>query len=552
MNRKIAISSLLNQVRVGIIEHNRLVEYYLEQSGEERLEGNVYKGRVENILPGMEAAFVDIGTGRNAFLFLPDLPGRKARKNLKKGDHLMVQVAKEGDGAKGPRVTPDIGLPGRFVVLMPYQDQIGISRRIVEKKERERLKEIAETIRPKGVGLIVRTVAEGCSKKELEEDLRFLLKEWRRIRRLQRRRSAPALLYRDYDLIHRIMRDQVAAEGTEIIVDQPELKVQVEEELAELGLKKPHHVQLYTGALDLFQHLGLQKDLERASGRRVWLDCGGYLIFDQTEALLSIDVNTGKYVGKKDLQQTVFRTNLEAAEEIPRQLRLRNVGGIVIIDFIDMYKDENRKAVLRQLAGSLEADKTRTRLLGFTSLGLVEMTRKKSRKPLDQMLQTECPLCSGSGKVIADEALALQIAADVRSLAVDKGVEAIMVQCHSAVAAQIIGAEGSTLKALEQKTGKSIFIKGDDSVARSFYKLNTGKRTELQRRSSPVQVGERLQLTISDPHARHGESGVGRINGFIIECLQCQSRIGQTVEVEIVEVHKTSALARLVQQKSAD
>ncbi len=170
------------------------------------------------------------------------------------------------------------------------------------------------------------------------------------------------------------------------------------------------------------------------------------------------------------------------------------------------------------------------------------------------MLQTECPLCSGSGgKVIADEALALQIAADVRSLAVDKGVEAIMVQCHSAVAAQIIGAEGSTLKALEQKTGKSIFIKGDDSVARSFYKLNTGKRTELQRRSSPVQVGERLQLTISDPHARHGESGgVGRINGFIIECLQCQSRIGQTVEVEIVEVHKTSALARLVQQKSAD
>lgn len=551
MNRKIMISSLLNQVRVGIVEDSRLVEYYLEQSGDERLEGNVYKGQVVNILPGMEAAFVDIGTGRNAFLFLPDI-GRKARENLSVGHSLLVQVAKEGDGGKGPRVTPNIGLPGRFFVLMPHQAQTGISRRIVDKSERERLKEIAEEIRPEEMGLIVRTVAEGCSKKELKEDLHYLLREWKRIGRLNKTRAAPALLYRDYDLIHRIMRDQVAAEGTEIIVDSVELEKQVRSELKEIGLKKPHRVQLYSGTLDLFKHFGLQKDLERACGRRVWLNCGGYLIFDQTEALLSIDVNTGKYVGKKDLQQTVFRTNLEAAEEVARQLRLRNVGGIVIIDFIDMYKEENRKAVLQQLAVSLEADKTRTRLLGFTSLGLVELTRKKSRKPLYQMLQMECPLCAGAGRVIADEALALQIVLDIRSLILEQDVEAILVKCHSAVAAQIIGTEGSALKTLEEETGKTIFIKGHDNIARSSFELSSGTHEELKRQAYPVQVGERLRIEILDAHAKHGESGVGRINGFIIECLYCKSRIGETVEVEIVEVHRTSALARLVGGNSAD
>ncbi|MDI9441996.1 MAG: Rne/Rng family ribonuclease [Bacillota bacterium] len=552
MNRKIVVSSLLNRMRIGIVEDGRLVEYYLEHDEEEHLQGNVYKGRVENILPGMEAAFVDIGIDRNAFLFLPDLKSEKERAKLKVGDSLMVQVAKEGDGGKGPRITPDIGLPGRYLVLMPGQNQTGVSRRIGQEEERARLKELVEDLRPESMGLIVRTVAEGCSKEELETDLQELLAVWERIETRYVKAPAPSLLYRDYNLIHRIMRDQVEAAGTEIIVDSIELERQVRSELAEMGFTEPNAVQLYTGTLDVFKHFGLQRDLERALGRKVWLDCGAYLIFDETEALLSIDVNTGKYVGKEGLQQTALRTNLEAAAEIARQLRLRNVGGIIIIDFIDMHKEENRRAVLEQLATSLEADRTRTRLLGFTNLGLVELTRKKNRKPLSHMLQMDCPKCHGTGSVVSDETLAVEVVSDIRTLAREQAEEAFLVICHSAVVAQIVGPEGVNLKRLEQETGKKIFVRGDDTYPRDSFSLRAGGSRELERESHPVQVGERFPLTIVDAHAKNKNNGIGRVNGFVIECLHCASRIGQTVEVEVIEVHRTSALARLWEGNSAD
>lgn len=545
MARKIVISSLLNKVQVGIVENGRLAEYYLEQSGEERFEGNLYKGRVVNILPGMESAFVDIGVGRNAFLFLPGLP-KQVREKLKVGSCLLVQVAKEADNLKGPRVTTDIGLPGRYLVLMPHQAQSGISRRITEEKERARLKEIAEAIRPDQMGVIVRTVAQGCSRAVLKKDLKALLREWSRIERDYKKKAPLSLIYRDYDLIHRILRDEFVPGRTKIIVDNARLIEQLEDELRALGVRTPFPVRYYEGERSLFEHLGLNRDLQKAGGQRVWLDCGGYLVFDQTEALLSIDVNTGKYVGKKDLQETVFKTNLQAAQEIARQLRLRNIGGIVIIDFIDMNQERNRQAVLEQLALSLEADKIRTRLLGFTRLGLVELTRKKSRKPLDQLLQTDCPFCGGAGKVIADEATALQIAAEVRSLAGRKEIEAVLVRCHSAVAAQIIGVEGRNLKTLEEMTSKTIFVKGDDSVKRDFYELSSGDKGVLKKEAYPVRVGERLLVTITDSHARNGDNGVARVDGLIVECLDCNSLIGQTVEVEIVEMQRTSALARLV------
>ena len=260
---------------------------------------------------------MDIGIDRNAFLFLPDLKSEKERAKLKVGDSLMVQVAKEGDGGKGPRITPDIGLPGRYLVLMPGQNQTGVSRRIGQEEERARLKELVEDLRPESMGLIVRTVAEGCSKEELETDLQELLAVWERIETRYVKAPAPSLLYRDYNLIHRIMRDQVEAAGTEIIVDSIELERQVRSELAEMGFTEPNAVQLYTGTLDVFKHFGLQRDLERALGRKVWLDCGAYLIFDETEALLSI-TKYGKVCGKEGLQHSL-RTNLEAAE-IARQL----------------------------------------------------------------------------------------------------------------------------------------------------------------------------------------------------------------------------------------
>ncbi|NLL42278.1 MAG: Rne/Rng family ribonuclease [Firmicutes bacterium] len=466
MKRKIVISALLNQVQVGIVENRRLAEYYLERHCEDRLGGNVYKGLVENVLPGMGAAFVDIGMPKNAFLFLADAAG-----DVKTGDTIMVQVSKEAVGTKGPRVTTKISLPGRYLVLMPVQDHTGVSRQITDQDERVRLKEVAEEIRPPGCGVIVRTVAEGRTKAELQEDLAELLQDWERIQEKYRRKSSSRLLYQDYDLVHRILRDLYVPDYTRVIVDSPKMQRRVQEDLAALGVKGAR-VDLYEGKVDLFTYLALDKELERAGQNRVWLDCGGYLVFNQTEALLSIDVNTGKYVGSKNLQDTVLKTNLQAAAEIAHQLRLRNYGGIVIIDFIDMSEPNNREAVLEQLSMSLKADKTRTNLLGFTRLGLVELTRKKTDRLLSHVMEVDCPHCKGRGRVLSDATLAFRIAKEVSALA-QEGVESIKVRCHPAVAGLVIGPQKSNLHALEKHIGKKITVQGDDTLVRQDYQIQS-------------------------------------------------------------------------------
>ena len=347
MDRMIAISSLLQHVQVGLVEDGRLVEYYLERDVQDRLMNNIYQGRVENVLPGMDAAFVDIGLAKNAFLFLADLSPERAA-NLRKGDAVLVQVAKEAEGTKGPRVTTQITLPGRYLVLLPTQEGVGISRQITDEAERARLKELAQELLPEGMGLIVRTMAQNQELEELQEELERLIQEWSRIQRRFQGKSSAYLLYRDHDLIYRIVRDLYSPHHTKILVDSRALQRRVAKELQDLGLDTSS-VELYEGKLSLFTYLGLDKDLERARSPRVWLDCGGYLVINQTEALLTIDVNTGKFVGGKDLQDTVLTTNLEAAAEIARQLRLRNVGGIVVVDFVHMAQEADREQVLQRL-----------------------------------------------------------------------------------------------------------------------------------------------------------------------------------------------------------
>lgn len=546
MERKIVISALLNQVQIGLVENGRLVEYYLERDYEERLVGNIYKGMVENILPGMGAAFVDIGMEKNAFLFLADLPSKEAQETIKSGSSLLVQVSKEAVGTKGPRVTTDIALPGRYLVLMPFQEHTGISRQIADEGERLRLRELAAEIRPHGKGLIVRTVAEGCSREDLVEDLEELLETWDMIVKKHQGKVKTPLLYQDHDLIHRILRDFYAEGMTKIIVDRKDLQSRVQAELENFGVNQVIPVEIHKGRVDLFTSLGLQKDLERGRSQRVWLDCGGYLVFNQTEALLSIDVNTGKYVGDSNLQDTVLKTNLQAAQEIAYQLRLRNVGGIVIIDFIDMLEAKNREAVLAQLAQSLGTDKTRTNLLGFTRLGLVELTRKKSKRLLSHILEVDCPHCGGTGRVTSHETVAFHIATKVYSLALEAKVEAILVHCHSAVAAQLIGPGAANLEALEQQTGKAIFVRGDDSRPRQSYEIRSGRVAEIRQEAYPIQVGDKVWVNITEPHAKHRGSGLARIDGFVIECLHAQSYVGQRVQIEVVELHKSSAVARLL------
>ncbi|WP_051275728.1 Rne/Rng family ribonuclease [Desulfovirgula thermocuniculi] len=406
MKKEIVVDVSAEQTRVALLEEGVLVELYLEEGPGDRLVGNIYRGRVKNVLPGMQAAFVDIGLARNAFLHVEDLvpPGTpflpRISDLLKPGQEIVVQVVKEPMGTKGAKVTTRITLPGRYLVLMPTVNYVAISRRIGEEEKRERLRELAARCRPPGMGVIVRTAAKDAAAEELAREMKLLCGLWEKIRRRAREQPVPGLLHRDLELVQRTLRDVFTEEVHRLVVNSRAAYEAIMDwlELAAPALK--YRVFLREGE-DLFWLYGIESEIRRALARKVWLACGGYLVFDQTEALTVIDVNTGKYVGGASLEETVLRTNVEAAREIARQLRLRNIGGIIIIDFIDMSREDHRRQVLEVLEEGLQRDRTRTQVLGITQLGLVEMTRKKTRPSLAELLLRPCPCCEGQGRVQA-------------------------------------------------------------------------------------------------------------------------------------------------------
>ncbi len=467
MSSKIVVSSHLNQVLVAIIEDERLAEVYLESEHHHRTVGNIYNGRVENVLRGMDASFVDIGLERNAFLYVGDVKPGRTRKTITqlvhKGDKLPVQVVKEPEGTKGARVIGKITIPGRYLVLLPMENQLGISRKITNSQERARLQTIADAVRPEGMGLIVRTVASGASEKELRRDCRYLLQLWEEVKERMEKQEAPSLVYQDHDLVYRIVRDLLTESTEEVLVDDKRIYNRMTNLVKRMRISPAVPIHLYKGRTALFTQVGIEKDLERATNSRVWLDSGGYLIIDPTEALTCIDVNTGKYVGKKSLKQTVVKTNLEAAEEIARQLRLRNIGGIVIIDFIDMEEDKEREMVVETLKRALSLDKTKSHVLGFTQLGLVEMTRKKSKTVLANMLETDCPHCSGTGRVPLDDAVAFTAAQKLAAMAREQDVKRIVVRCHPAV--------GELLKPIKQRIRKPLEVTNEASLDRDYVEI---------------------------------------------------------------------------------
>lgn len=466
MIRKVVISAFLNQVLVGIVEDGRLAEFFIERDEDSRKIGNIYKGKVENILPGMGAAFIDLGLKRNGFLYVADLKSNEENqpinKILTKGQEIIVQVTKEPEGKKGARVENRISLPGRYLVLMPFDNNIGVSRQIDDSEERERLKEIGTDLCPPNMGLIIRTVAEGHSLEELQKDRDELVQLWEYVVKTSKQSSAPALLFHDHDLIYRIMRDLVNDDIDQIIVDQPWVYDKIDSLADKIQLSPKTKIELYDGEVALFDQLGLSNDLTKATQKRVWLNSGGYLIIDQTEALVSIDVNTGKYVGTKDLAQTVLQTNQEAAAEIAKQLRLRNLGGIIIIDFIDMSNRKDKRKVLETLEEALAKDKTKSQVHGFTQLGLVEMTRQKVKRRLSHLLQTDCSHCGGTGRLLSQETVAINLAQRIFSLAKEQDVTSVTAVCHQQVAASIIGPKQENLKLLKHQTGKEIKIVVDD------------------------------------------------------------------------------------------
>lgn len=393
--------------RVALLENRVPMEVDFETDQEICLVGSIFKGRVENVLPGIEAAFVDVGVGRNAFLYVNDVlsdragRARSIREMLRPGEEIIVQVAKDPLGNKGPRVTMRVNLPGRFLVLMPTVNHVGVSRRIEDEEERGRLKDAVMSLRPPGMGVIVRTAARDMSEEVLGEDLRMLNELWQDIRKRAAISAAPALLYRECGLLPRLIRDMFTEEVDRMVVDSSIAFKQVHTLLDTVNPALRNRVYLEEKE-DIFADYNVTQEINKALQRRVWLRCGGYLIFDQAEALTVIDVNTGKFTGRKDLEDTVFKTNLDAAVEIARQLRLRNLGGIIIIDFIDMASESHQEKVLEVFTEEIKKDRRRTHVMGLTRLGLVELTRKKVHPSLSEMLLTRCTCCNGLGKVRVD------------------------------------------------------------------------------------------------------------------------------------------------------
>lgn len=473
---QIIVDANISENRLALLEDEELVELYIERRNNRRLVGNIYKGRVANVLPGMQAAFVDVGLEKNCFLYIKDALEQDLfnkdesyykdiciRDVVKPGQEILVQVTKEPIGEKGARVTTNVTLPGRYLVLMPNTSYIGISRRITCSRERERLREEIEKLRPNNMGIIVRTVAEGKDKEDFKEDIKFLLKLWQRIEREKKLGFAPRLIYKDFDLISKTVRDSFNKSIDKFIInDRAEYKNVLElVEMISPSLKS--RVCYFDEPIGIFDYYKVNKQINKSLNRKVWLKSGGYIIIDSTEALTVIDVNTGKYVGCIDLEDTVLNTNIEAAVEIAKQLRLRDIGGIIIIDFIDMINGEYNQKIVNILEEALGKDKTKSKVLGMTRLGLVEMTRKKVRLELATLMQKKCQCCYGSGRLVNEYSLLYKFEKEMVRVSKHTNSEAVIFEVNPSVL-QVFKKEQAVIDEINIKTNLKSFILAKDSL----------------------------------------------------------------------------------------
>jgi Rne/Rng family ribonuclease len=407
--RKMLVTTGEARSQIAVLEGRELIEHYVAKHADESIVGNVYIGRVENVLPGMEAAFLDIGEARNAVLYVgevsyeEDLEGPPPRIEtlLKSGQAVVAQVTKDPMGSKGARLTTEVSLAGRYLVLVPNSDSLGISRRLAD-AERRRLRDIANRIRPEGHGMIVRTAAVGASEEDLERDVARLTRIWNEVSERIEGAKPPKLIYSEPPLAIRVVRDLFTADVEEVIVDSEESYHQIRDYLEEVAPEFGDRVSLYTDGMGLFERYHVTEQVRKAIDRKVWLQSGGHIVIDRTEAMTVIDVNTGRYVGRSTLEDTVLHANLEAAEEVAKQLRLRDIGGIIVIDFIDMGYERNRDELLRTFERALLRDKTRTQVYGVSELGLVQMTRKKVSEGLLEAFSHKCEPCDGRGVILQD------------------------------------------------------------------------------------------------------------------------------------------------------
>ncbi|MBF0557895.1 MAG: Rne/Rng family ribonuclease [Nitrospirae bacterium] len=499
MTSELIINVTKEESRVALLEGGQVVELYIERKRDTSLVGNIYKGKVLKILPGMQSSFIDIGLEKAAFLYVADImrdmedyysafldseieendlyERNECKEELlsieeliQEGQELLVQVSKDPIGTKGARVTSYVTLPGRYVVLMPNVEHIGISRRIEDEEVRQRLKDIAAEIKPKGYGLIMRTACEDATTDEIKRDLEFLILLWDSVQKKREKASAPNLLYSDLDLVFRSVRDFMSHNVERLVIDSPEEYGRLKEFVGTYFPRLIDKIELYDGREPMFEAFGIELDISRALGRKVWLKSGGYVVIDQTEAMTVIDVNTGKFVGKEDLEDTILKTNLEAVKEIAYQIRLRNLGGIIITDFIDMEKLENREKVFKALVEIMKRDKAKNTIYNISELGIIQMTRKRVRESLGRVLCEQCPYCEGRGFVKSARTVTYEIFRKVRKMNLTRGTIA-MIKAHPDVAELLSYEERQGIEEIENAYGIQLIIKEDIRFHQENYEI---------------------------------------------------------------------------------
>ena len=443
MNKRLLIDVQQRRTKVALVENSRLVEFHVEKSDSYNIVGNIYKGRVVNVLAGMQAAFVDVGLEKNAFLYVGDMMVDRSELaydlslpqelSVKEGDSIMVQVVKDRMGTKGARVSHSITLPGRLLVLMPSVNYIGISKKITDDKLREKLFDIVQKIKPAGMGFIVRTAASKAKFKEIKAEAEILIEHWRDILEKFEKAKVSDVLHYESDLVARTMRDLYSDDISEIVLNDEQVTDRIVKVVSKINPKIRKNIVMFPRDRDMFHDYGLTEQIDSMLDQKVKLPSGAYLIINRTEALTVIDVNTGKYVGDVNLEETVYNTNLLAAKEIAKQLRLRNIGGIIVVDFIDMENEEHRAEVVACLKAELKKDRVKTTVVGMSGLGLVEITRKKTRNEIAANLLQTCPYCSGSGYVFSFDHIVNKISIAIIDSLQKQQVKGILVSCNPTI-----------------------------------------------------------------------------------------------------------------------
>lgn len=558
---EIIVNCSLRETRIAVLENGDLQEYRVER--EERVVGSIFKGIVQNVLPGMDAAFVDIGLERNAFLYvadiLPDdgdsspasvkrseLRRRKIKDLLRPGQEIMVQVTKGPRGTKGARVTTRIALPGRYVVVMPEGNHVGVSRKIEDRGERERLRRVGEAITPNGFGLILRTECEGRTEAELRADVLFLQQLWAQVMDAAKRQRAPACIHRDQTLLYRTIRDIFGDEIDRLVIDDPEEYEKVHMVANVVAPKLCDKIVLYDRETPIFDDYGIEQDLERLLQHKVWLKSGGYLVVDEMEALTAIDINTGKQVGSTSLNETILKANLEAADEVCRQLRLRDMGGIIVIDFIDMESADDRKKTLDHFTTKLTRDRARTRVGRISSLGLVEITRKRTGESVTEAITEICPLCSGRGRIPSQETVSLWIERDMRRMLSEPG-NAYLVECHPAVVESLIGADGENVEDLEHELNRGIYLRANFEMQFEQYQITNGTLEDFDQQQMGFRRAQVLECNVRSSSFDHIKKVVGWTDhGYYIELIDGADYVGQRVKVCLQDIRRSYAVADVI------